>query len=143
MRAVLGLSHQTSRSVPAVQPPLGAGGAGRSRRSAQGARGAARSGGLGVLWEGAQAPRAARGEAGLEEVNYRKLRIGAGNRINAVVTLGRGCGGAPTAQGGSVQLRHVLLVPLPVSWPGGLHSHAAGGPSLTKLQERATGRQEA
>lgn len=83
-----------------------------------------------------------RGEVGLEEVNYRKLRIGAGHRINAVVTLGRGCLGAPTAQGGSVQLRHVLLVPLPVSRTGGLH-HAAGGPSLAKLQREVTVRGDA
>jgi len=71
-------------------------------------------------------------------VNYRKFRIGAGNRINAVVTLGRDCGGAPTAQGGSVQLGHVLLVPLPVSRTGGLRSRTAGGPSLAKLWEEVT-----
>lgn len=75
-------------------------------------------------------------------MNYRKLRIGAGNRINAVVTLGRGCGGAPTAQGGSVQLGHVLLVPLPVSGTGGFRSRAAGGPSLAKLREEATVRRD-
>lgn len=79
---------------------------------------------------------------GLEEVNYRKLRIGAGNRINAVVTLGRGCGGAPTAQGGSIQLGHVLLVPFPVSRTGGLCNCTDRGPSLAKLQEKVTVRQD-
>lgn len=70
---------------------------------------------------------------GLEEVNYRKLRIGAGNRINAVVTLGRGYGHAPTAQGGSVQL-HVLLVALIVSRTPGLRGWGAGGPGLARLR---------
>lgn len=130
MRAVLGLSRPASALSSCRAAPTRC--RGRWQEQALCAAGAA------GLWEGAQAPRG-RGEAGLEEVNYRKLRIGAGNRTNAVVTLGRGCGGAPTAQGGSVQLRHVLLVLLPVSWPGGLQSHAAGGPSLTKLLEWKTG----
>ena len=71
-------------------------------------------------------------------MNYRKFRIGAGNRINALVTLGRGCRGAPTAEGGSVQVGHVLLVLLPASRTGRLHKHAAGGPSLASLQEEVT-----
>lgn len=78
------------------------------------------------------------GGVGLEEVNYRKLRIGAGNRTNAVVTLGRGSGGAPTAQGGSVQLGHVLLVPLPQPGSGGLRCRAGGGPGPAQLWEEET-----
>lgn len=68
-------------------------------------------------------------------MNYRKLRIGAGNRINALVTLGGGSGGAPTAQGGSIQLRHVLLVSLPVPGTGQPRGSTAGGPSRADLRE--------
>lgn len=75
---------------------------------------------------------------GLEEVNYRKLRIGAGNRTNAVVTLGRGCGGAPTAQGGSIQLGHVFLVPLPQPGSGGLRCRTAGSPGPADLWAEVT-----
>lgn len=75
---------------------------------------------------------------GIEEVNYRKLRIGAGNRTNAVVTLGRGPGGAPTAQGVSIHLGHILLVPLPQPGPGGLCCRVGGGPGLAKLWEEIT-----
>lgn len=44
-----------------------------------------------------------------EKVNYRKLRIGAGNRINAEVALEGGRAGVPTAQDAAIELQ-VLLV---------------------------------
>lgn len=66
-------------------------------------------------------------------MNYHKLRIGAGNRINAVVTLGRGCGGAPTTHGGQV-----FLVLLPQPGSGGLRCRAGGGLPPAKLREELT-----
>lgn len=78
-----------------------------------------------------------KGGASREEVNYRKLGIGAGNRINAGSALDGGCGGAPTAQSSSVELRRVLLVVLQVAWLRGLGGRAAGSPE--RLQKsRAT-----
>lgn len=141
-RAALGLSHQTSilSSCCKANNRSAAAGAGRNSHSARGHReGCAELSPLGCSGRGKPSPCAAqRGEVGLEEVNYRKCRIGAGNRTNAVVTLGRGCRGAPTAQGGSVQLGHVLLVVLPVSGTGELRSHTVGSPSLAKLREEVT-----
>lgn len=44
-----------------------------------------------------------------QKVNYRKLRIGAGNRFNAAVVLEGGRARVPTAQDAAIEL-HVLLV---------------------------------
>lgn len=44
-----------------------------------------------------------------QKVNYRKLRIGAGNRVNAEVALEGSRAGVPTAQQAAIELQ-VLLV---------------------------------
>lgn len=46
------------------------------------------------------------------KVNYRKFRIGAGNRVTAEVTLWTSCALERTTHGSSIQLGHILLVPL-------------------------------
>lgn len=49
----------------------------------------------------------------LQKVNYRKLRIGAGNRINAEVALEGGRAGVPTAQDAAVELQVLLVGSMP------------------------------
>lgn len=54
----------------------------------------------------------------LQKVNYRKLRIGAGNRINAEVALEGGRAGVPTAQDAAVELQVLLVGSMPASAGG-------------------------
>ncbi|ETE68418.1 RCC1 domain-containing protein 1, partial [Ophiophagus hannah] len=68
------------------------------------------------------------------EGNYRKCRIGAGNRVNAAIALGKGCRGTPTAQSCSVELRHVLLVALRLAFGRGLGNHTEGGPDRLQAE---------
>lgn len=49
----------------------------------------------------------------LQKVNYRKLRIGAGNRINAEVALEGGRAGVPTAQDAAIELQVLLVGSVP------------------------------
>lgn len=49
----------------------------------------------------------------LQKVNYRKLRIGAGNRINAEVALEGGRAGVPTAQDAAIELQVLLVGSMP------------------------------
>lgn len=46
-------------------------------------------------------------------MNYRKLRIGAGNRINAEVALERGRVGVPTTQDAAIELQVLLVGSMP------------------------------
>ena len=51
-------------------------------------------------------------------MNYRKLRIGAGNRINAEVALEGGRAGVPTAQEAAIELQVLLVGSMPASMWG-------------------------
>lgn len=50
-----------------------------------------------------------------EKVNYRKLRIGAGNRVNAAVALEGGRAVVPTAQQAAIELQVLLVGSMPTS----------------------------
>lgn len=51
-------------------------------------------------------------------MNYRKLRIGAGNRVNAEVALEGGRAGVPTAQDAAIELQVLLVGSMPASMWG-------------------------
>lgn len=69
-------------------------------------------------------------------MNYRKLRIGAGNRINAEVALQGGRGGVPTAQDAAVELQVLLVGSMPPS-TGGFFPRTSGSDDGLQRRERS------
>lgn len=68
-------------------------------------------------------------------MNYRKLRIGAGNRINAEVALEGGRGGVPTAQDAAIELQVLLVGSMPPS-TGCFFPRTSGSDDWLQRKER-------
>ena len=71
----------------------------------------------------------------LEKVNYRKLRIGAGNRINAEVALEGGRGRVPTTQDAAVEFQVLLVGSMPAS-TGRFFPRTSGSDDRLQRRER-------